>query len=165
MKQRWAITDYIASLSGANGPGYTNLVTAKHVEEAIDLKNGVKSFESAPVARLAIVGQIMEPGREFHPPTPSVTVQSIYDADSIAFLVRWHDMSAEKSGKNGPALKVPIEEEEAAPGGAQPSESNPFGDVAARQPVVHSRRSGRAGQNAANRADHSVLLLGRCMTQ
>jgi hypothetical protein len=73
----------------------------------------------------------MEPGREFHPPTPSVTVQSIYDADSIAFLVRWHDMSAEKTGKNSPALKVPIEEEDAAPGGSQPSDANPFGDVAA----------------------------------
>jgi cbb3-type cytochrome c oxidase subunit III len=131
VEQRWAITDYISSLSGNNGPAYTNLVHAKHVDDTIDLKNGTASFDSAPVARFAIVGQIMEPGREFHPPTPSVSVQSIYDADSIAFLVRWHDMSAEKTGKNSPALKVPIEEEEAAPGGAKPSEANPFGDVAA----------------------------------
>ena len=29
-EQRWAITDFIASLSGSNGPGYTNLVVAKH---------------------------------------------------------------------------------------------------------------------------------------
>ena len=44
---------------------------------------------------------------------PSVTVQAIYDADSIALLVRWHDMSAQKTGKNGPSLPVPLEEEEA----------------------------------------------------
>ena len=30
-EQRWAITDFIASLSGSTGPGYTNLVVAKHV--------------------------------------------------------------------------------------------------------------------------------------
>ncbi len=111
-EQRWAITDYIVSLSGENGPGYTNLVIAKHVPNQIDLSKGAASFASAPVARFPIVGQIMEPVREFHPPATSVMVQAIYDADSIALLVRWHDMSAEKSGKNGPSLSVPQEEEE-----------------------------------------------------
>jgi hypothetical protein len=53
----------------------------------------------------------MEPGRAFHPPATSVRVQAIYDADSIALLVRWHDMSAQKTGKNGLSLPVPPEEE------------------------------------------------------
>ena len=106
-EQRWAITDYIVSLSGSNGPGYTNLVVAKHVQDPIDLAKGAASFASAPAARFPIVGQIMEPGRAFHPPATSVTVQAIYDAESIALLVRWHDMSAEKTGKNGPSLPVP----------------------------------------------------------
>ena len=114
-EQRWAITDFIVSLSGSNGPGYTNLVVAKHVLDPIDLAKGAASFESAPVARFPIIGQIMEPGRAFHPPATSVTVQAIYDAESIALLVRWHDMSAEKTGKNGPSLPVPPEEEESAP--------------------------------------------------
>jgi len=83
-----------------------------HVQDPIDLKKGTASFASAPVARLPIIGQIMEPGRSFHPPASSVAVQAIYDADSIALLVRWHDMSAQKTGKNGPALPVPLEEEE-----------------------------------------------------
>jgi len=111
-EQRWAITDFIASLSGDKGPGYTNLVIAKHVKEPIDVAKGAASFASAPVARLALVGQIMEPGRSFHPPATSVLVQAIYDADSVALLVRWHDMSAQKTGKNGPSLPVPAEEEE-----------------------------------------------------
>jgi hypothetical protein len=78
----------------------------------------------------------MEPGRSFHPPATSVAVQAIYDADSIALLVRWHDMSAEEAGQNGPSLPVPLEEEEeaaAAPagegGGAGGSQANPFGDA------------------------------------
>ncbi|HJR61417.1 MAG TPA: c-type cytochrome [Vicinamibacterales bacterium] len=131
-EQRWAITDYIVSLSGENGPGYTNLVVAKHVQDPIDLAKGAASFASAPAARFPIVGQIMEPGRAFHPPTTSVTVQAIYDAESIAILVRWHDMSAEKTGKNGPSLPVPPEEEEWVPAGAtQETEQDPFAEAAA----------------------------------
>jgi mono/diheme cytochrome c family protein len=130
-EQRWAITDFIASLSTTDGPAYTNLVIAKHVREPIDLTKGAASFESARVARFPVIGQIMEPGRSFHPPATSVTVQAIYDAESIALLVRWHDMSAEKSGKNGPSLPVPPAEEAAA---APASESgagggSPFGDA------------------------------------
>ena len=107
---------------GAAAPGYSNLVVAKHVQDPIDLAKGAANFASAPAARFPIVGQIMEPGRSFHPPATSVIVQAIYDAESIAFLVRWHDMSAEKTGKNGPSLPVPIEEEEErrpAAGGAR----------------------------------------------
>ena len=124
--QRWAITDYIASLSGTEGPKYTNLVIAKHVDDPIDLSKGAANFAPAAVARLPIVGQIMEPGRSFHPPATSVMVQAVYDQDSIALLVRWHDMSAEKTGTNGPALVVPIEEEEAS---SAPKSDSPFGDA------------------------------------
>jgi mono/diheme cytochrome c family protein len=123
-EQRWAITDFIVSLSGIKGPGYSNLVVAKHVAEPIDLAKGTASFASAPVARFPIVGQIMEPGRSFHPPATSVTVQAIYDAESIALLVRWHDMSAEKTGKNGPSLPVPLEEEEEPAAAAPAGESS-----------------------------------------
>jgi len=127
-EQRWAITDYIVSLSGGDGPGYTNLVIAKRVQDPIDLARGAASFESAAVARFPIIGQIMEPGRAFHPRTTSVTVQAIYDAESIALLVRWHDMSAEKTGTNGPSLPVPPEEEEESATGAAASE-NVFGEA------------------------------------
>ena len=134
-EQRWAIADFIVSLSGSNGPDYTNLVIARHVEDPIDLAQGAKSFASAPLARFPIIGQITEPVREFHPPVTSVTVQAIYDADSMALLVRWHDRSAEKTGKNGPSLPVPPEEEDQeAPGGPAgagggASQGNPFGDA------------------------------------
>jgi hypothetical protein len=144
-EQRWAITDFIVSLSGTDGPAYTNLVVAKYVPDPIDLKNGTASFESATVVRFPIIGQITEPGREFHPPATAVTVQAIYDADSIAFLVRWHDRSAEKTGKNDPSLKAPLEEEEQSPGApagasgtasAGASSANPFGDAAVAPPAA-----------------------------
>ena len=130
-EHRWAITDFIASLSGSTAPGYTNLVVAKHVEDPIDLTKGAANFALAPVAHFPIIGQITEPGRSFHPPATSVSVQAIYDAESIALLVRWHDMSAQKAGKNDPTLPVPPEEDEEAPGAgaaAAGSSSSPFGD-------------------------------------
>ena len=145
-EQRWAITDFIVSLSGSSGPSYSNLVVVRHVEDPIDLAKGTASFASAPPARFPIVGQITEPTREFHPPATSVTVQAIYDAESVAFLVRWHDMSAEKAGKNGPSLPVPREEEEepatGAPAPAGAPAQNPFGEAAVapaptRQPAAN----------------------------
>ncbi len=121
-EQRWAITDFIVSLSGDSGPGYATVVSARYVQAPIDLTKGAAIFASAPVARFPIIGQIMEPGRAFHPPATSVRVQTIYDAESIAFLVRWHDMSAQKTGTNGPSLAVPPEEEDEASGAAQTPE-------------------------------------------
>jgi mono/diheme cytochrome c family protein len=137
--QRWAITDYVASLSGGDAPGYTNLVVAKYVPEPIDVAKGAASFASARAARFPIIGQIMEPGRSFHPATTSVLVQAIYDADSIAFLLRWNDMSPEKTGKSGPSLPVPAEEEEEpAPAAAADAAAggNPFGDAEVAAPAA-----------------------------
>jgi mono/diheme cytochrome c family protein len=136
-EQRWAITDYIVSLEPSHEPGYTNLVVAKHVLDPIDLAKGAANFAAAPVARFPIVGQIMEPGRQFHPAATNVTVQAIYDAESIALLVRWHDMMADRTAENGPSLVVPPEEEKAkepsAPAGA--AADDPFADPSA-TPVV-----------------------------
>jgi len=144
-EERWAITDYIDSLSGSDGPRYTNLVVARHVDDPIDLKNGTASFDSARVARFPIIGQITEPGRAFHPSATSLTVQAIYDADSIALLVRWHDIGADKAGKNAPSLPVPPEEENAepaAPGGAAaPSPEDPFADTTAAPALAPSEFS------------------------
>jgi mono/diheme cytochrome c family protein len=134
-EQRWALTDFIVSLSGSNGPGYSNLVVARHVSEPIDLAKGASSFDAAPLVRFPVIGQIMEPGRAFHPAATSLTAQAIYDGESIAVLLRWHDMSAEKSGTNGLSVAVPLEEEEEARGtgaaasGDSSSTGSVFGDA------------------------------------
>jgi DMSO reductase family type II enzyme heme b subunit len=137
-EERWAITDYMVSLGDGDEPGYATLVTAKHVDDAIDLAKGAAAFAVAPVARLPIVGQIMEPGREFHPPVVSVLVQAIYDESDVAFLVRWNDMSAETAGSNNPVLVVPLEEEEvqegAASGAAAPTDE--WGEATATPPAA-----------------------------
>ena len=118
-EQRWQLADYVSSLS-PEAPGYATLITARHLEEPCDLASADDTFKDVPAARIPVVGQIMEPGRSFHPPATAVLVQAVYDAESILVRVRWNDMSAEKTGHNGPALPVPAEEEkEAPPSGAE----------------------------------------------
>jgi len=114
-EQRWAITDYMYSLGESDRAPYAMLILAKHVDDVIDLSKGAASFDGAKVSRLPIVGQIMEPGRDFAPAAHSIEVQAVYDGSDSAFLLRWNDMSAEKAGTNSPMLPVPIEEEDAAP--------------------------------------------------
>lgn len=137
--ERWQLTDYIDSLSGGAGPGYANLLVAKRIDQPIDLAAGAAQFESAPTVRFPIVGQIMEPGRSFHPPATSILVQAVYDQESLALLVRWNDMSAQRNGHNDPALVVPIEEEASQDGAtAQPAggeaKEDVWGDEAAPEP-------------------------------
>jgi mono/diheme cytochrome c family protein len=139
-EQRWALTDYIESLSGGPGPAYATLVVAKRIDAPIDLAAGAEQFAAAPVSRFPIVGQIMEPGRSFHPPTISIRVQAIYDQDSLALLLRWDDLTAQTTGHNSPALVVPPEEEEQpdSAAGAAPSggaEGDIWGEEAAPEPA------------------------------
>jgi hypothetical protein len=72
-----------------------------------------------------------------------VTVQAIYDADSIAFLVRWHDMIADKTAQNGLSLEVPPEEEEEKPPAAPAGQAadDPFADTTAGPTVEPSEFS------------------------
>ena len=151
-EQRWAITDFIASLSSEDGPGYSNLVVAKHVLDPIDLTKGAASFEFATVARFPIIGQITEPGREFHPPATSVRVQAIYDAESIAVLVRWHDMRADNTGKNDPTLAVPPEEEEQQAGAAAPAGGQEAAAAAAADPFAETAAAPTAPPSEFNDA-------------
>ena len=164
-EQRWAISDFIFSLSGSNGPGYTNLVVAKHSLDPIDLAKGAASFESAPVARFPIIGQITEPGRAFHPPTTAVKVQAIYDAESIALLVRWHDMRADKTGKNEPTLPVPPEEEEEQAGSGGASTLSVFGDQEVAQPPAAADPFAEAAAPVAPPSEFSDAVAIQIPTQ
>ena len=100
-------------------------------------------FADAPATLLPIVGQVMEPGRDFHPAARNVEVRAIFNRDEIAFLVSWHDMSAETSGENRPDIPVPAFERATGRGG---------GRLVA--PRSRRRRSGQeAGGSAAGGDD------------
>jgi len=134
VEDRWKLVDYIVSLGGEgeehDKPGYADLVIAHRVTDEIDPAQGAAAFAAATPARFPVVGQIMEPGRQTHPAASSVVVRAVYNEKDIAFLVTWHDRSAEKAGHNAPDLPVTVEDEiEAAP--AAPAEEDIFAEESA----------------------------------
>ncbi len=85
----------------------------------------------------------MEPGRNFHPRVSSLEVQAVHNRREIAIRVTWHDMRAERTGHNGPALVVPIEEEAAsAPAPAAGAEEDIWGGAAEAAPAAAAEGGG-----------------------
>lgn len=76
-----------------------------------DLETARELFADAPKTLFPVVGQVILPGRAFQPGTYAIGVQAIYDATDVAFLVTWHNITAETDGSNAPDLVVPPEEE------------------------------------------------------
>lgn len=106
-ENQWALVDYVYSLS-RDEPNYAAMVIAHAVEYDIDLSRGRELFPPGEGALFPVVGQVIEPGREFYPGVNAVEVKAIYNANEIAILVSWHDMSAETSGMNSPAIPAPL---------------------------------------------------------
>jgi mono/diheme cytochrome c family protein len=118
---RWALTDYVYSLGDGDDPGYGTLVIATPLDGEVDASRGDEIFAETPAVRFPIVGQVMEPGRQFSPSATSIQVQAVYDERRIAFRVRWDDIQAETAATNSPTLEVPLSEEE-LPESAPPPE-------------------------------------------
>jgi mono/diheme cytochrome c family protein len=114
-EERWALTDYVYSLGDGDDPRYGTLVIVTPLEGEIDASRGAELFAETPAVRFPLVGQVMEPGRQFSPSATSIEVQAVYDERRIAFRVRWHDIQADTAATNSPTLEVPLSEEELAP--------------------------------------------------
>lgn len=113
-EQRWELVDWMVEQGGGEGADapFGRLVRAQPVEGDIvfdaDPAKVREPFADAEATWFPIVGQIMEPGRAFHPAARAVEVRAIVNHDDIAFLVSWHDMSSETSGENRPDLPAPL---------------------------------------------------------
>jgi len=123
VEQRWQIVDWIVAQAGRHTEApYADLVKAVAAAEDLASLDGTAAidqarelFADAPPALFPVVGQVMEPGREFQPAATAVEVRAIYDPDEIAFLVTWHDIVADTSGESGPDLEVPPFEQQVDP--------------------------------------------------
>ncbi len=135
-EERWQLVDYIYSLGDSDEPNYSDRLFVASTEDEIDMAQGEALFEQAQSAYFPLVGQIMEPGRAFHPAANGIEVKAVHNGREVAFLVKWHDMRADISGMNSPALQAPAESEESGPldeGGAsedqESAEEDFFGEV------------------------------------
>ena len=104
---RWALVDYVWSLS-RDEPDYSTVVSAVGTAAALDVTQGEALFVDAPKSYLPIVGQLIEPGRSFYPGVNGIEVQVVFNQEEIAFLLSWHDMTAEQDGANHPGLSAPL---------------------------------------------------------
>ena len=115
VEDRQHLVNYVYSMGEGDAPNYGNLLTAAWTEEPIDLDDAPsldRQFAAAPTVRFPLVGQIMEPGRNFYPSATSVQAQAIYNREDIAFRVRWNDLRADTTGRNLPNLEVPTWDED-----------------------------------------------------
>lgn len=117
-EDRWDLVNYIYDLGDGDGPGYDNLLVVQRVDEDLDLSDPATLFAAAPPARFPLIGQIIEPGRNFYPAANNVDVRAVYNPREIAFLVEWHDFTADRSGANSPLMEVPLWDEDNDTGGA-----------------------------------------------
>jgi cytochrome c len=115
--ERWELTDYIWSLSSGDEPDYSELLVASEVRREFDLEQSADLFKDATVSRFPVVGQVIEPGREFFPSANLIEVRAVYNDSEIAFELRWSDMRAETIGTNSPAAEVPRFEDDPFRGG------------------------------------------------
>ncbi len=121
VEQRWDLTDFLYALGGSETPNYAALLTAKKTTEELDLEKIDALFEQAPPAYFPLVGQIMQPGRAFHPASTGLTARAIYNDTDVAIELRWNDMRGNTAGKNGPDIAVPAEEDAGEVEAAKPA--------------------------------------------
>jgi mono/diheme cytochrome c family protein len=133
VEDRWDLVNYMTSLGDGEEPDYASLAIVSYVEDEIDISLGPELFENAPEARFPLLGQIVEPGRNFFPSATSVELQAVYNRKEIAFLLRWNDMRAETAGMNSPLEEVPFwddDQPESADDDAEEDDGDIWGDEA-----------------------------------
>jgi DMSO reductase family type II enzyme heme b subunit len=101
-EDRWPLVDYVHSLSKGDEPGYASMATAVPARIPAD-PEGVRSLLTGMgPALFPVVGQVVEGRRSFFPAVNAVEVRAAYDSESVAIMVSWHDMSAQRKGTNFP---------------------------------------------------------------
>jgi mono/diheme cytochrome c family protein len=140
-EQRWDLANYVYSLSPSDSPNYATVLVAKKVQRELDPADATL-FEGAEPAYFPMFGQIIQPGRAFHPPCTGLTARAVYNESEIAFELSWNDMRGETTGKNGPDIAVPASEDTPSTA-APPAEGSgsPWGDAEEAAPAAKSEGS------------------------
>lgn len=106
-EDKWALVNYVYSLGASDEPNYAIAAVAVAREGALELSRGRALFEDAPAALFPVVGQVVEPGRNFYPGVNAIEVRAVYNQEDIAIMLTWHDMTADTTGHNAPDLEAP----------------------------------------------------------
>ena len=136
---RWDLVNYVYSLSRGDSPDYNKPdrpIVVSPVTDLIDITDFAKAdalFKDAAPGFIALAGQVIEQGREFHPAATEVEVSAVYNNDDVAVRLRWHDMIADTGAENSPSLAV--EEVQPKAPAAEAADKDPFADEESAAPA------------------------------
>jgi len=130
-EDRWALVDYIYSLSPATRPEQSFVVVVHPIAGGIDLSTSDKLFAGVESAAFPVVGQVIEPGRCFQPMVNEVRIKAIASSTEVAVQLAWSDMTASTDGVNDPAAVVSEDDEDGDGDGEDDDEE--FSDAVALQ--------------------------------
>jgi len=105
-EDQWHLVNYVYSLS-RDEANYGTVVVAIGYDGELTVDGGAEQFANAPPAYFPVVGQVVEPGRDFYPGVNGIEARAVYNAGTVAVMLSWHDMQANLDGANSPLLEVP----------------------------------------------------------
>lgn len=105
-EDQWNLVNYVYSLS-RDEANYATVVVAAGYEGRITADGGAVQFAGADPAYFPVVGQVIQPGRDFYPGVNGIEVRAVYNAETVGIMLTWHDMMANTAGSNGPTLAAP----------------------------------------------------------
>ncbi len=105
-EDQWNLVNYVYSLS-RDEADYATVVVASGYDGDISAESGPDQFANAAPAYFPVVGQVIEPGRDFYPGVNGIEVRAIYNAETVGLMLTWHDMIADTDGSNSPLMVAP----------------------------------------------------------
>jgi len=100
LEDRWHIANYVYSLRNKSAaPSDEPVVRAAKIEGALPDSLTDEVWNMAPAVTLPLVPNIIKEDRLFTPLNDSITVQVLYNADEIAFLMKVDDRTDSRPGE------------------------------------------------------------------
>jgi len=90
-KEIWDIVHYVTTLAQLKNPEISKDIKAVKTEGPLSLNPDDDAWESAPSVFIPMGGQVLEAEKLFYPTIDNIWIQAIYNADEIAFKLRWDD--------------------------------------------------------------------------
>ena len=99
---RWALVDYIVSLSSGEEPDFGTVLVAKQIGDGTPGGDQLAALAEAPPTRFPLIGQVIEPGRRYQQAVTHVEARAVYDDETVSIEVSWSDILANTTGSNSP---------------------------------------------------------------
>ncbi len=171
VEDRLHLVNYLYSLSDRDEAHYNKTdgpIVAAYLGEPIEISDLSKAkvlLDKAAPNYIPIVGQVVEPGREFYPGVNEVEVRAVYNDQDIAIMLRWHDIREDKTGSNGPDLEVVEEKPVIAEVKEEVVGGDPFADEEAKDPFAEGDPFAEEEKSGSKYTDAVLIQLPTSLSE